>query len=339
MISILFGLLLLLGQTIGITNDEIVIRKGEAQPPPFGSPVNDFAMAEGEIPESETFAEANNTGINSLINKPTTATDEIKSIYTDRTFFLTAIKQNPAANAINGVTGITVPHHLLVKNLTAEIFAMIADNNYQTIIILGPDHFNGGKTPFSTTSKDFKTVFGTLGTDKKTVQTILSNPLIKESNLFTREHAVHAVAPFIKYHFPTAKIVPIAIKINANKEELDTLETTLKEVIKEYSIKNPNTTLIVQSTDFSHYLTEKEANQQDQQTIQALHSNDPDQILVLNQPDNIDSIGSQYIQSKLQKEYFNSNLQIIHIENSQQYTKDPVRETTSYITQIYAKQI
>lgn len=323
MVSILFGLIILLGQTMGID-----IREGEALPPSFSTPYQYF--------ETETIADGENHNITSHLTDPALAVGEINSIYTDKTFFLSAIKQNPPALAIKNVTGVTVPHHLLAKNLTAEIFADIAENQYETIIILSPDHFNGGKTPFSTTSKDFKTVFGNLETDKKTVQTILSNPLISESNLFTREHGIHAVTPFIKYQFPNAKIVPIVVRINSKKEELNALATTLSEAKKLSSSATPSSTLIVQSTDFSHYLTEQEADQKDQQTIRALNSNDPDQILLLNQPDNIDSIGSQYIQSKLQKEYFNSSLEIIHNLNSQKYTEDHVEETTSYITQIYS---
>jgi len=317
MASILIGLILLLGQTVGIVD----IREGEAMPPPFSSP--------GELLEAKSLSNTENPNSNSP--------GEFNSIYVDKTFFLSAIKQNPSEQGINNVTGITVPHHLLVKNLTAEIFDAVSGNDYKTIIIISPDHFNGGKTKFSTTPKDFKTVFGSLETDKKTVQTILSEPLISNSTLFSREHGIHSVTPFIKYHFPDAKIVPITIRINSNKEELDTLAKTLTEVINSDASIDKNSTLILQSTDFSHYLTEEEANKKDQQTTAVLLANIPDQILTLNQPDNIDSTGSQYIQSKLQKELFESTLQIIHTENSNQYTEEKVAETTSYITQIYSK--
>jgi len=317
MASILIGLIILLSQTVGITIDR------PAPPEPA------FSTSPSELFEQKSLADEKTPQKSSL--------GEVSSIYTDRTFFLSAIKQNPVEQGIKNVTGITVPHHLLVKNLTAEIFAIVSENEYETIIIISPDHFNGGETLFSTTTKDFKTVFGTLETDKKTVHTILSNPQISESNLFKREHGIHAVTPFIKYHFPEVKIVPITIRINSKKEELDTLAKTLTEAINNDTNIYINSTLVVQSTDFSHYLTEEQADIKDQQTTATLKSNDPDQILKLNQPDNIDSTGSQYIQSKLQKELFDSTLQIIHIENSNQYTEEKVEETTSYITQIYSK--
>jgi len=254
----------------------------------------------------------------------------INSIYNDKSLFLSAIKQNPSKQQYSNVTGVTVPHHLLAKDLIAEIFSSISENEYQKIIVISPDHFNSGETQFSTTSKNIQTVFGEINTDQELVQAIVTNnELIQESKLFRREHGIHSVAPFIEYYFPEAKVTVVAIKINSSKEQLDTLYYTLKPHIS-------SQTLIVQSTDFSHYLTEDVANQKDRQTVIILESRDPQKLFTLNQPDNIDSIGAQYLQMLIQNQIFQSQLQIIHQVNSNQYTSEPVDETTSYITQIYS---
>ncbi len=265
---------------------------------------------------------------------PSHSPGEIRTIYKDKNFFLTVIKQTEpsAGESYQKVTGITVPHHLLAKDLIAETFQKISSNQYKTIILLSPDHFNSGTTPFSTTAKSFETVFGTLETDKNLIQTILAeNDLLTESDLFNREHGIHAETPFIKHHFPTASLVPIAIRINSNKEELDSLYKTLVQNI------DTSSTLIVQSTDFSHYLPKPQADQKDLESIAAIKSGDHEQITLLHQPNNIDSRGAQYLQSRLQNELFASSLAHIRAINSEEYSTDTVDETTSYITQIYKK--
>jgi len=272
-----------------------------------------------------------------LINSPgeLSSPGEFHSIYKDRTFFLSVIKQTESRiddMFSSNVTGITVPHHLLAKDMIAEIFYRISQNQYKTIILLSPDHFNRGTTSFSTTTKDFETVFGKMETSKTLVHKIIEqNEHITKSSLFSREHGVHAELPFVKYYFPDSKIVVIAIRIETKKDDLDSLYQTLAQSI------DPSNTLIIQSTDFSHYLDEKESNQKDLQTISILESGINNDILKLHQPDNIDSRGAQYLQSKLQSELYKSDLSIIHNKNSQHFTKDPVAETTSYITQLYTR--
>ena len=63
-------------------------------------------------------------------------------------------------------------------------------------------------------------------------------------------------------------------------------------------------TLIVESTDFSHYLPQHEARRFDQQTLNVLASGSLDGIAALLQPQHADSVGALYIQTKLQKALF-----------------------------------
>lgn len=258
---------------------------------------------------------------------------EIRTIYKDKNFFLSAIvRAENAANIgyLENVTGITVPHHLLASDLIAQNFLKISKNKYKTIVLLSPDHFNKGETPFSTTSLNFETVFGALKTDKNLVQSLIAgNPLVSESGLFSREHGIHAETPFIKRHFPSAKLLPIAIRIDSTRDELDSLYKTLVQNI------DPDSTLIVQSTDFSHYLSKTEADRKDLETINAVESGHLSKIMLLNQPDHVDSRGAQYLQSRLQKEFFSSKLAYITAVNSEKYSDAQVDETTSYIPQIY----
>jgi|SRR5579872_125799 len=254
--------------------------------------------------------------------------------FSDRNFFLSAIKQNKVPALSQQINGITVPHHLLAKDIIAGIFSRASANKYQRIIIFSPDHFYLGKTEISYATQDFNTVFGPLSLDQEFTSKLAKVANASAADFFYREHGIGAELPFIKYFFPDAKIVVMDLSINAKPDDLQGLVDFLKANI------GPET-LLIQSTDFSHYLTPSQANKKDQQTINLLdqieQGADPSILFQLNQPDNIDCIACQYLQSRIQREVFGAHVHIIEHKNSQDYSEQPVRQTTSYIPQIYFK--
>jgi poly-gamma-glutamate synthesis protein (capsule biosynthesis protein) len=94
-------------------------------------------------------------------------------------------------------------------------------------------------------------------------------------------------------------------------------------------------TLIIQSTDFSHYLPPHEAFQHDQEVLNILSAGDLDAVANLVQPKHLDSRGAQYVQMQLQREHFQSRPVVILNRNSQAYSDRPESETTSYVVQVY----
>jgi AmmeMemoRadiSam system protein B len=250
--------------------------------------------------------------------------------FTDKALFLSPIKQVRNAPSAETVTGLTVPHHLLARDLMAKAFNFASGGKYSQILLLSPDHFNLGETDISTTRRSFLTVFGELQTDANAVADLEKLPFIREQDFFYREHGLQAELPFIKYYFPGAKIIALTFKVTTPQAELDQTIEELKKIL------NPGT-LVVQSTDFSHYLTADQAKVRDEQTIKILEQADTQGLFSLNQPANLDSIATQYVQMRLQNEFFNSKFYLLDHKNSQDYTKEKVESTTSYIVQAYFK--
>jgi len=250
-------------------------------------------------------------------------------LFPDRELFLAAIGQCRAGPLPQKISGLTVPHHLLAADLMARAFARVQGRHYRRIIILSPDHFSRSRSPFAVTLRDFETALGRLATDRPAVNRLLGNPLVTESSLFSHEHGVQALLPFIAHYCPGALIVPIAIRYNSRPAEWDSLARTLAPLI------TPET-LLVQSTDFSHYLTAPEARRRDQETLRVLSGGDPREVLSLRQPDHIDSLGCQYLQLLLQRQIFGAGPTVIGNRNSQEYTTEAVERTTSYIVQLYS---
>jgi poly-gamma-glutamate synthesis protein (capsule biosynthesis protein) len=250
--------------------------------------------------------------------------------YTDISAFLTPIKQAKTTLATGTVTGLIVPHHLLAKDLAAKAFATAASGQYQTIVLLSPDHFLAGRTAISTTARNFSTVFGPVQTATDIARQLKTLPFVGEGDFFYREHGLQAELPFVKYYFPKAKVVAVTFQPSVTKDELDQVVAVLEKNL-------PTASLVVQSTDFSHYLTPQQAAVRDQETLDTLEQSDPTKILSLNQPDNIDSLAAQYVQARLQQDFFHSHLNILAHKNSQAYTTSPVASSTSYFAATYVR--
>ena len=243
--------------------------------------------------------------------------------------FLAAIQHTKAAALAEKISGITVPHHLLAADLIADACARVAGQGYERIIILSPDHYARSRTPFAVSRRNFQTVLGTVVIDAAAVRQVLQNRAVSASNLFSHEHGVQALLPFVAYHFPQAKIIALAISPAAKQPEWDLLAETLAPLL------TPQT-LIIQSTDFSHYLPAAEARGRDQETLRVLSGGDPEGVLGLREPEHLDSKAAQYLQLRLQGQIFQARPTVFANRNSQEYTSQPLEKTTSYIVQLYS---
>lgn len=259
------------------------------------------------------------------------AESPIPAEYGDPSFFLSPIMQAKGTPADGLVTGITVPHHLLARDLIADAFRFASGAHPRQVLLLSPDHFFLGGTDVSVAERDFDTVFGVLRADREGARALEALPSVRAQDFFYREHGVQAELPFIKRHFPDAAVLAVAFKESTPKAALDEVVAVLEKVL------DPDA-LVVQSTDFSHYLTAAEADARDRQTVAVLQRGEPEDVLALDQPANMDSTAAQYVQSRLQKEYFQASLKILAHRNSQAYAETRVDSTTSYIVQAYVRE-
>lgn len=267
---------------------------------------------------------------NSVEIKNTVDQQPIGMLYSDASVFLSALPNAKTEFATGTVTGIIVPHHLLAKDLAAEVFSFVSRANYRVIVLLSPDHYSAGKTKVSVTERNFSTIFGELGSAREIVQKLKELPFVSEGNFFYREHGLQAELPFIKYYFPNTPVVALTFKPGISQLELNQMVEILKTEL-------PVNSLIIQSTDFSHYLSPNQAAEKDQETLKILNQADYKKILELNQPANIDSLAASYVQASLQKELFQTSLKVINHKNSQDYTNEKISSSTSYITAAYIK--
>lgn len=226
-----------------------------------------------------------------------------------------------------GVTGLTVPHHLLAADLIARGFWAASASEYERIILVGPDHFDLVPSGFAIAMGPLETVFGQITPATDSAETLLAKP-----DLFTThpdptgEHAIMALLPFVRHFFPEAEVLPIVASITTQPDAWQQGAEALAPLVT-------SKTLVIQSTDYSHFLPIGQAVLRDQQVLSTIVSGEPDMVSVLHQPAHLDSKAAQFIQMRLQRN-LGASVAIIANRNSVSYGTAQ-ESTTSYIVAVY----
>jgi AmmeMemoRadiSam system protein B len=144
-----------------------------------------------------------------------------------------------------------------------------AHSSPRTIVLIGPNHFHHGLANVSLSSLPWKTPFGFIETDARIVRKIESAIKLPEDHeAFTGEHSVGVLAPFLKYYFPNARIVPILVDINAQSSRLKELRLALAQLLNDPKV------LVLLSMDFSHDSVIQIADSRDDQARQVISAMD-----------------------------------------------------------------
>lgn len=142
-----------------------------------------------------------------------------------------------------------------------------------TCVILGPAHREIDSLFAVQARGSWATPLGESPVDEALASRILSAcPLAEENDQAHRgEHSLEVELPFIQYFRADAAIVPISVSYLARYDELEALGRALAQAIRD---ERPET-LIVASTDMSHYVSQKAAEKKDMIAIRKVLDLDP----------------------------------------------------------------
>ncbi|EKD46751.1 MAG: hypothetical protein ACD_67C00081G0003 [uncultured bacterium] len=159
--------------------------------------------------------------------------------------------------------GAVVPHHMIGGNFIADVFSQAHD--IDTVILIGPNHYEKGSSSIITADNDWVTAKGTVPVDSDFVRGSVADKIaVAQSEVIGNDHSVGNIIPFIAYYLPNAKVAPIILKRGVPKKDFEKL---LQYIVKQQKTKS---ILIVGSVDFSHYLSAQELEKKDEQTIKAI---------------------------------------------------------------------
>jgi len=178
---------------------------------------------------------------------------------------LKACEPNRVASP-DGIIGGIVPHHLLAADIIADFFQRISlTADPDTIILIGPNHREIGRSPILSSQADWTTPFGITYCDRAVVKKLVTGGILSlDDIILSDEHSVSIIIPFIKKYFVRAKIVPIIISASLSRQRAMELGGVLSGYL------GPRT-LLVASLDFSHYLSSQQAELNDRETIRSIY--------------------------------------------------------------------
>jgi AmmeMemoRadiSam system protein B len=255
-----------------------------------------------------------------------------KAAVMDKDFFTAAdqfTKQELDLSNSKIVSGI-IPHHLLAADLISEFFYNLKDRDYETVVLLGPNHFNIGQASVISSEYNWQTPYGVLSSDNDLLQKLLAdNDYISvEEDVIKNEHSISSEVAFIKKTFSNAKFVPVIISSYVTKTDLLALANSLSELAESKNI------LVLASVDFSHYKDSETAQINDQQSMTVLKDYDFDKVFDLD----IDSPASIYTLLKFNQQK-GAEFKLLQNSNSAILAAKPdIDSTTSYITAYFIKE-
>jgi AmmeMemoRadiSam system protein B/AmmeMemoRadiSam system protein A len=134
------------------------------------------------------------------------------------------------------------------------------DKNIRTVILLGPPHHVPVRGIAASGAAWFQTPLGKVPVDQERIQKLLKNPLVyRDDRAHEPEHSLEVQIPFLQVRLASFKIIPLLVN------DVDPLKAA--DVI--YPLIDGHT-LIVASSDFSHYLSQGEARKTDDASIKSI---------------------------------------------------------------------
>jgi AmmeMemoRadiSam system protein B len=169
--------------------------------------------------------------------------------------------------------GILSPHAGLIYSgsVAGEVYSKIEFP--KTFVLIGPNHTGIGTNISLMSSGEWEIPTGVFPIDEKLSQRIISNVSIisKDSQAHTFEHSLEVQLPFISYFSKDVNILPIII-MHASREECRIIGEGIAKSIREVNYE----TVIVASSDMSHYVSDEVARRKDKKAIEMIKALNPE---------------------------------------------------------------
>jgi AmmeMemoRadiSam system protein B len=165
--------------------------------------------------------------------------------------------------------GIVAPHagYIYSGEVAARAYAAINAADFSgTFVVIGPSH-RGFMTAVSSVS--WETPLGIIDTDTEFVESL---DIEQDEFSHADEHSLEVQMPFIKFRFPRARIAPVMM----GEQDGQSATALAKKILS--AVKGTKRDVrIVASSDFSHYVPESRAKENDLYAIEPLENLDTDE--------------------------------------------------------------
>jgi MEMO1 family protein len=180
------------------------------------------------------------------------------------------LKTGYKETSFDNISGLVVPHagYIYSGRTAAFAYNTIKDRTYKTVIIISPSHkeYFPGISIYN--GDGYLTPLGEVGINKEFVNYLTegSKNIFKGTEGHKQEHAIEVHLPFLQFLFDDFKIVPIVMG-DQSKIYIDELSGSISRNID-------NNTLIIASSDLSHFYSRVLANELDSIIEERINSYD-----------------------------------------------------------------
>ncbi|MBW1643487.1 MAG: AmmeMemoRadiSam system protein B [Deltaproteobacteria bacterium] len=165
--------------------------------------------------------------------------------------------QPPAGKRLKA---IIMPHAgYIYSGLTAAHASLVLNKNtFNKVILLAPDHRIGFEDCAVSNVNAYQTPLGLIQLHQDAHKLRSKSPLFKSVPASDRsEHSLEVILPFLQHYLTAFELVPIVVGYPRN---IDLITSAIQSIID-------NQTLLVISSDLSHFLPYKDAVHKDMETI------------------------------------------------------------------------
>jgi AmmeMemoRadiSam system protein B len=242
------------------------------------------------------------------------------------------LRGNEAVSFDRAIGGV-VPHHLVASSFLAEFFALLSERSVRpkAILLMAPNHFEKGEATIQTTDVTWDTPFGVVESDPELLQAVLRGGATLSPNTFIEEHGVYNILPYIAHFLPDTRVVPVVFRYQMSTLEREQLVESVMSLIRTGEV------FVVSSIDFSHYLSQEEAEMKDEETLEALHQYDMNRIARYGS-DHLDSPGSLLTLLRIGQELEATDITVLRHGNSADSIRGRNSSTTSHFTLFLSKE-
>jgi len=166
---------------------------------------------------------------------------------------------------------IILPHagYIYSGFTAAHASFVLSENQFKKVILLGPDHRVGFRNCAISNVKGYQTPLGFIKLHEDT------KILLKKSNLFQYiqpfdevEHSLEVILPFLQYYIKEFELIPIVM---GRSYEINAIADAIEPLLD-------LDTLLVVSSDLSHFLPYSKAAAKDKETIEIILNFKPEEL-------------------------------------------------------------
>lgn len=168
------------------------------------------------------------------------------------------------AVSVKDVLGAVVPHAGYMYSGNTAAYVYVALPKADTFVLLGPNHTGYG-SPVSVSSETWSTPLGEVSADIEFIKALPKRIIYMDESAHKYEHSIEVQLPFLQHRFREFSIAAICMGM---QDEETAIEVGME--VAEAARKVNKKIVIIASSDFTHYMPDKTARENDAYYIQSI---------------------------------------------------------------------